>query len=90
MWAVYEHKSVVKSLRKAPREILVKYEAWKRIVELDGPQGLRAFGGFKDKALSGNWKGHRSSRLGLQWRVIYLVQKDYLEVYVFEVNPHKY
>jgi addiction module RelE/StbE family toxin len=90
MWAVYEHNTVVKSLKKTPRDILVKYEAWKRIVELDGPEGLRLFGGFKDKALTGSWKGYRSSRLGLQWRVIYSVHKDSHELYVFEVNPHRY
>jgi hypothetical protein len=27
--------------------------------------------GFHDEALSGQWAGHRSSRLGIQWRVIY-------------------
>jgi mRNA-degrading endonuclease RelE of RelBE toxin-antitoxin system len=90
MWAVYEHKNVSKNIKKAPREILVRYEAWKRIVELDGPQGLRIFGGFNDKGLTGKWKGFRSSRLGLQWRVIYELRRDRFEVYVLEVNPHKY
>lgn len=38
---------------------------------LSGPEGLRAINGFRDAALSGDWKGYRSSRLNEQWRVIY-------------------
>jgi len=42
----------------------------------------------EDEALKGQWSGHRSSRLGLQWRVIYQVQDDRLLVKVFEVTVH--
>lgn len=35
---------------------------------LSGPPGLRLVKGFHDEALSGEWKGHRSSRLGIQYR----------------------
>ncbi len=90
MWQIFEKKSVARALRRAPREIRVRYEAWKRIVELEGPAGLRLMKGFHDEALRGQWKGKRSSRLGKQWRVIYEVEKDVLLVYVFEVNPHEY
>ena len=90
MWVVFEKKIVQKSLKKAPNEVLKRYEAWKRIVELSGPQGLRLIKGFHDEALKGDWKGYRSSRLGIQWRVIYKVEKDILEIYVFEINAHKY
>ena len=87
MWGVFEKKIVQKSLRKAPVEVLKRYEAWKRIVETSGPQGLRLVKGFHDESLRGEWKGYRLSRLGIQWRVIYKINKDVLEVYVFEVNP---
>jgi addiction module RelE/StbE family toxin len=90
MWHVYEKKIVQKSLSKAPKEVLKRYESWKRIVEISGPQGLKLIKGFHDEALRGEWKGFRSSRLGIQWRVIYKTEKGILEVYVFEVNPHKY
>ena len=90
MWKILEKKSVKKVLRKTPKPILVRYEAWKRIVELGGPDGLRHIRGFRDEALTGKWKGFRSSRLNLQWRVIYKVEKNELQVYVFEVNPHEY
>jgi len=90
MWQVFEKKSVAKVVRRAPREVRVRYEAWKRIVELEGPPGLRLVKGFHDESLKGEWKGLRSSRLGLQWRVIYEVEKEALRVYVLEVNPHEY
>ncbi len=90
MWAIYEKKDAAKALKKCPDEVLTRYEAWKRIVELQGPLGLRLIKGFHDEALKGEWKGFRSSRLGIKWRVIYLVKDGALEVYVFEVNSHKY
>ena len=63
---------------------------WKRIIELEGPQGLQLIKGFRDESLKGNWKGYRSSRLNRQWRVIYKVTKKLCEVYVFNINPHEY
>jgi len=90
MWVVLEKKSVAKALKKIPDEVIVRYEAWKRIVELEGPLGLRNIKGFHDESLKGDWKGYRSSRLGLQWRVIYFRQDQQLEVYVIEITPHKY
>ncbi|NDD04253.1 MAG: type II toxin-antitoxin system mRNA interferase toxin, RelE/StbE family [Proteobacteria bacterium] len=82
MWIILEKRNVVKVLEKAPKEIVVRYEAWKRIVELQGPEGLRQ--------IKGKWVGFRSSRLGIQWRVIYLVEGDSLEVLVIELTPHDY
>ena len=81
---------IKKSLKKAPSEVLKRYEAWKRIVEISGPLGLKLIKGFHDEALRGEWNEYRSSRLGIQWRIIYKVEKKLLEVYVFEINPHKY
>ena len=90
MYTVLEHKGVVKILRKVPMEIRKNYLAWKRIVELEGPQGLRLIKGFHDESLKGEWVGFRSSRLNRQWRVIYKVEKEALIVYVMEINPHAY
>jgi addiction module RelE/StbE family toxin len=90
MWAVFEKKTVSKALKSAPSEVIKKYEAWKRIVEIQGPLGLRHIKGFHDETLKGKWLGYRSSRLGIQWRVIYKVAGEVLEVYVFEVTPHDY
>lgn len=90
MWIIYEKKSISKILKKIPIQILKHYELWKRIVELEGPLGLKKIKGLHDEALSGQMKGYRSSRLSLQWRVIYKVEKDQLHVYVIDVNPHQY
>ena len=71
-------------------EILKRYEKWKDIASLSGPQGLRAIRGFHDEALIGKWKGYRSSRLNEQWRVIYRTVADALLVQVIHVTPHDY
>ncbi len=90
MWAIYEHKRVSKSLSGAPAEVLKRYEKWKDIVSISGPSGLRSIKGFRDESLSGEWKGFRSSRLNLQYRVIYKVEKDRVLVQVENVTPHDY
>lgn len=65
-----------------------RYEKWKEIVVVSGPQGLRLIKGFNDEGLSGEWKRHRSSRLGQQYRVIYRIGKDLILVEVVGVTPH--
>ncbi len=91
MWRIEEHRRVDRQLSgSVPIEVLKRYEKWKDIAALSGPPGLRAIKGFHDEALSGEWKGHRSSRLGLQWRVIYRVDADLLLIQVVHVTPHDY
>ena len=91
MWRIEEHRRVDRQLSgRVPQEVLKRYEKWKDIAMLSGPPGLRAIKGFHDEALSGEWKGHRSSRLGLQWRVIYRVSANVLLIQVIHVTPHDY
>jgi toxin HigB-1 len=91
MWQIKEHRRVDKQLTDVvPVDILKRYEKWKDIATISGPQGLRAIKGFRDETLSGEWKGHRSSRLGIQWRVIYKVVADVLLVQVVHLTPHDY
>jgi len=90
MWQIEEHWRVDKRLSDAPREILKRYEKWKDIAAISGPPGLRLIKGFHDEALSGKWAGYRSSRLGLQWRVIYRVVVDDGVFRVASVTPHDY
>ncbi len=73
MWEVYEHRRVVKQLAVLPLEILKRYEKWKDIAMVSGPTSLRLIKGFRDEALRGEWQGHHSSRLGVQYRVNYKV-----------------
>jgi len=91
MWEIEEHRRVDKQLSgPIPIEVLKRYEKWKDIARVSGPPGLRAIKGFHDEALSGKWKGHRSSRLGLQWRVIYRVVANVLLIQVVQVTAHDY
>lgn len=91
MWEIEEHRRVEKQLSGAvPIEVLKRYEKWKDIVRLSGPKGLRLIKGFHDEGLAGEWKGHRSSRLGLQWRVIYRVVENVVKVQVINVTAHDY
>ena len=90
MWRIYEHRRVASRLRLMPVEILKRYEKWKDIVAISGPQGLRRVRGLRDEALSGEWKRHRSSRLGQQYRVIYRVIADEVFIAVVDVSAHDY
>lgn len=90
MWEIYEHKKAIKQLSILPIDVLKRYEKWKDIVKISGPEGLRKIKGFRDESLQGEWMGHRSSRLNLQYRVIYKVEKDLVFVEVVNVTPHDY
>ncbi len=90
MWEIYEHRRVNRQVSRLPIEILKRYEKWKDIIEISGSAGLRLVRGFRDEGLRGEWKGHRSSRLSQQYRVIYRVDGKRLLVQVLEINPHDY
>ena len=90
MWEVYEHRRVDRQLRRLSTDVLKRYEKWKDIVTISGPQGLRVIKGFHDESLKGKWKGHRSSRLNQQYRVFYRVESDRILVEVVSVTAHDY
>ena len=90
MWRIEEHRRIGKQLGSAPIEIQKRYEKWQDIAAISGPPGLRAIRGFNDEALSGTWIGHRSSRLNIQYRVIYRVVPAQQLFQVIEVTPHDY
>ena len=90
MWEINEHKRVGRQLRKIPTEVLKRYEKWKDIVTISGPQGLRMIKGFHDESLFGEWKGHRSSRLNNQFRIFYRVEGDRILVEVVSITAHDY
>lgn len=87
---IYEHRRVSKQLDSIPTDVLKRYEKWKDIVTISGPQGLIRIKGLHDESLNGEWKGHRSSRLNQHYRVIYKVEKDRILVEVVSVTPHDY
>jgi len=90
MWEIFEHRNLVRRLPRTPVEVLKRYEKWKDIVTISGPDGLRQIKGFHDEALRGEWKGHRSSRLGKQFRVIYKIENRQLYVQVIDLTTHDY
>jgi mRNA-degrading endonuclease YafQ of YafQ-DinJ toxin-antitoxin module len=90
MWRVEEHRRVEKQLDAVPLDVLKRYEKWLDITSVSGPPGLRLIKGFNDEALSGKWKGHRSSRLGIQYRVIYRVVAAAQLFQVVAVTVHDY
>ena len=90
MWHIREHHKLHKVIAKLPLQVVKKYELWKNIVFRHGPDKLREFPGFHDEKLKGEFKGQRSSRLNLQYRVIYSIEKEVVSVYVIDITPHKY
>jgi len=90
MWQIYEHKDVSKQLTTIPINVLKRYEKWKDIAAISGPIGLLQIKGFNDETLKGKWKGFRSSRLNLQYRVIYKIEYENILIKVVNITPHDY
>ncbi len=90
MWEIYEHRKVTRSFSKLPLDVKERYEKWIDIVRISGPDGLKNIRGFHDEPLRGEWKGHRSSRLNIQYRVIYKINKNEVFVQVERLTPHDY
>ncbi|MFN0199142.1 MAG: type II toxin-antitoxin system YafQ family toxin [Planctomycetaceae bacterium] len=90
MWKIEEHRRIDKQVKAIPQDVLKRYEKWKDIATLTGLPGLRLIKGFHDEALSGKWQGYRSSRLGIQWRVIYRVAADRSVFQVASITAHDY
>ena len=90
MWTIREDSGIRKACARAPDSVVKKYELWKNIVSRHGPEKLREFPGFGDEKLKGRRKSQRSSRLNLQYRVIYVVDREIVTVFVLEITPHKY
>jgi mRNA-degrading endonuclease RelE of RelBE toxin-antitoxin system len=90
MWRIEEHRRVEKQLNALPGEIVKRYEKWKDIAMISGPPGLRLIRGFRDEALRGEWRGCRSSRLGLRYRLMYRVIPEQSLFQVVQITPHDY
>ena len=90
MWVIYEHRRLARQVKSIPLDILKRYEKWKDIVNVTGPDGLRLIKGLHDEALKGEWKGFRSSRLGKQFRLVYKIERDQVFVQVININAHDY
>jgi mRNA-degrading endonuclease RelE of RelBE toxin-antitoxin system len=90
MWKILEHSGIEEICKMLPPAVAKKYELWKSLVFRHGPQKLGEFPGFHDEKLKGVRSGQRSSRLSLQYRVIYRVKKEMVTVLILEITPHNY
>jgi addiction module RelE/StbE family toxin len=90
MWTVFEAHKAVKHIDRLPKHVLEKYEFWKSVAQISGPDGLRKFPGFRDHPLKGEWHGHRSSYLNDSFRVIYWIDGRAIRVNVVDVTHHDY
>jgi mRNA-degrading endonuclease YafQ of YafQ-DinJ toxin-antitoxin module len=90
MWVVLEESRAAKVIDKLQPQVAEKYAFWCAIVRQSGPPGLRAIKSFHDEKLGGTLQGLRSSRLSIQWRVIYRVAERSVTVTVERVTPHEY
>jgi len=90
MWEIYEHRRLSKQLKSLPIDILKKYEKWKDIVMISGTKGLRLIKGLHEEPIRGELKDHRSSRLGIKYRVIYKVKNSEFMVQVVNLTAHDY
>jgi proteic killer suppression protein len=81
-----------KDLRKCPSHIVRNLMAWIGAVQAEGLEAIRRMPGYHDEPLHGLWKGHRSIRLSLAYRAIYIVQDDGIVEFalVETVNKHLY
>lgn len=90
MWRIEEHQRLNKKWHKLPHQVLKKYELWKSLVRYNGSSILREFPGFHDEALKGKWRGFRSSRLNIQYRVIYEAFERETLIRIEDISPHEY
>jgi len=90
MWQIEEHRRIDRQITSVPNEVLKRFEKWKDIASILGPQGLRLIKGFRDESLSGKWKGYRPSRFGDQWRVIYRTISEEMLFQVESTTAHDY
>ena len=89
-WGTIDFLQLDKRCRKLPASVLKKYDLWKNLVFRHGPDVLKTFPGFHDEKLKGERAGQRSSRLSLQYRVIYRVDDREFLVCVLDITPHQY
>lgn len=90
MWLVKITKSAEKEIKKAPASVRDSFDAWKNLVEQQGPLGIQKINGYWDHALKGEWMGARASSLNQQWRVIYVVENQSIRILVLKITPHDY
>ncbi len=85
-------KRAQKQLRKVPKHVVVKLQAWVEMVETESLEEARKIPGYHDEPLSGQRRGQRSIRLSRSYRAIYEIREDEVSelASVEEVSHHDY
>jgi len=84
-------KRAARALKRVPRHIADKLDAWKEGIEKIGLLEMRKRSGYHDEPLQGDRKGQRSIRLSRSYRAIYRVIEDtVIFVLIEEVTKHVY
>jgi len=85
-------RTAQKQLRRVPRHVAVKLQAWIELVENQGLETARRIPGFHDETLGGPRQGQRSIRLSQAYRAIYETSTDAAGelAQVKEVTNHEY
>ena len=85
-------KEAEKQIRKCPRHVAVKLQAWVESVENDGLEETRKIPGFHDEPLKGHRTGQRSIRLSRAYRAIYTLTTTGVanRVRIVKVTKHEY
>ncbi|MCE2441438.1 MAG: type II toxin-antitoxin system mRNA interferase toxin, RelE/StbE family [Candidatus Latescibacteria bacterium] len=80
MWTIVEHRRIGRHIDSIPAKTLKRYETWKDVVSLSGPEGVWRIEGFHDEPRPGKKKGRRQSWLDAGWRVVYRIRKREIRV----------
>ena len=85
-------KNALRDLKKIPRRLTLKLQAWIEDIEKRGLIEVMKVKGYHDEPLKGKHKGRRSIRISRGYRALYRILDDgsveFIEV--LEVNKHEY
>lgn len=84
--------NALKDLRRVPKRLVLKLQAWVDDISLRGLGEVMKIPGYHDEPLKGKRNKQRSIRLSKSYRAIYQIQDDgsieFIEIQ--EVNKHEY
>ena len=85
-------KNAIRDVRKIPRRLTLKLQAWVDDVSQRGLRQVMKTKGYHDEPLKGKRKGQRSVRISLGYRAIYHILDDGTVEFigVLEMNKHEY
>jgi hypothetical protein len=86
LWRVNEARGTTTQIRRAPREIRGKYEIWRSLIELEGPDRVSEIRGFSASAGRGSWERTWYVELGFLWVLRCYTRPEIREVLVLKLQ----